>query len=682
MEATTSRTEVGTTVDDGRSAASWSGWGDRGEAAPVRTAELDETRAPVRDGAPHANDAPHRNGPPRLLCEHDGFRLFAWNGRVHAVPNLFGAALVSDPALHRAVVVATGESVGEVGALLARFDRDAFSTIDHVEALGGFALVRWGDTSWFAVPGSTLEIDLVDLARGDHPQVLTADSLPALRRKVLAACAEDPRPNDPDRANHLLFVRNGDLVTAVPPGTLGVDLRDRRDDPVRGVRRGADRYRILEAIARDAAHTVVEYSGWLRCFQTFGNCGKHPQFAHMTLPPRGYEFRATDQSFLEQAGGKRWRRRVLQVRRGLQVGTAAAKLFATCVRRGLPVRETLRFLRQRDFASQMRLPTDAPLTFVPSIPYTYGHRPWVIEIEDATTLFFPEVHNGGTYDVRIRETAMFGPLKALLEDDSCRAIVSHIRDTAANLPRLFGSEAIAAKTHHVTMGVHLPEEFQRHEDRADRDEIRLLFTNSWHQSSTGFYLRGGLEALEAFAILARQHPRLRLVIRSALPEDLPSRFRRIVQQDNVEVHDHFLPGPRLDALRASCHLYLLPSARIHIVSLLQAMSHGLVPVVSDGWGMTEYVDEGRNGLVVPGRYGTVSWSDPQAGMLREDYRAMFSCDAGVAQGVVESVGRVLEDDGLRRALGRTARRDVETRFSLAQWNRGLQTVLDRAVGRK
>jgi glycosyltransferase involved in cell wall biosynthesis len=135
----------------------------------------------------------------------------------------------------------------------------------------------------------------------------------------------------------------------------------------------------------------------------------------------------------------------------------------------------------------------------------------------------------------------------------------------------------------------------------------------------------------------------------------------------------------MEALLAESHIYLLPAARVHIVSLLQAMSHGLAVVTSDGWGFDEYVNHERNGLVVKGRYGKVSWADKEVGMLREDYRPMFKSNPKVVRGLIKAVSRLVEDQSLRRRLGRTARRDVETTYNLERWNLGLKEVFDRSL---
>jgi glycosyltransferase involved in cell wall biosynthesis len=249
-----------------------------------------------------------------------------------------------------------------------------------------------------------------------------------------------------------------------------------------------------------------------------------------------------------------------------------------------------------------------------------------------------------------------------------------MRSTAETLPGLFGSEAIARKVSYAPLGVRLPKRWQPQDDG---DTVNLLFTNSWHQNPDGFFLRGGLDVLEAFRILHARYPQLRLTLRTALPR-MDERYYRIIEKCWVRVIDGFAPAPRMDELQRESHVYLLPAARIHIVSVLQAMSYGQAVVVSDGWGMDEYVADGVNGLVVPGRLGKVSWMDRRVGLLREDYRPMRAADPVVVDGLVAAVSRLVEDRGLRRRLGRAARRDVETKDTLDRWNAALKAAFDRA----
>jgi glycosyltransferase involved in cell wall biosynthesis len=113
--------------------------------------------------------------------------------------------------------------------------------------------------------------------------------------------------------------------------------------------------------------------------------------------------------------------------------------------------------------------------------------------------------------------------------------------------------------------------------------------------------------------------------------------------------------------------------------VLRAMAHGQVVVTSDGWGFREYVEHGRNGMIVPGRYGKASWMDDETGLMRENYDVMLSSNSAVARGLVGTISTLVEDRELRRRLGRQARQDVRTRYNFENWNRGLKEALDRAV---
>jgi glycosyltransferase involved in cell wall biosynthesis len=252
-----------------------------------------------------------------------------------------------------------------------------------------------------------------------------------------------------------------------------------------------------------------------------------------------------------------------------------------------------------------------------------------------------------------------------------------MKSTAQMVSTLFGSETIQSKVVHLPLGVKLPQRWQRHEEKDDTGTINLIFTNSWHQMPGNFILRGGLDVLEAFDILHERYPQLRLTMRSFLP-GMDVRYHRLIEKGWVRVVNRFLSAHELEGLLAESHIFLLPAARVHIVSLLQAMAHGLAVVTSDGWGFDEYVDHGRNGLVVKGRYGKVSWMDEKEGMLREYYPAMYKSSPRVVRGLVKAVSRLVENPGLRRRLGRTARLDVETNYNLERWNAGLKEVFDRA----
>ena len=406
----------------------------------------------------------------------------------------------------------------------------------------------------------------------------------------------------------------------------------------------------------------VFFAGHLRPFK---HVGRHPQFEHIHNPPAGYEFVTSSQSSSPKS-------RTLK---------SLMRFCRDALANGSTVKDLSRFIRSRSLRSQISFP-ESVLSFLPSSPFILGQTPWVIEIEDTTTLFapFPRVNGKRVYPRLlgldgIYDSGFFPCIKALLENESCRGIICHVRSTAESIPILFRNPELAEKVSYIPMGIRVP---PSRKSRTDGDTVTLLFTNSWHQGATGFYLRGGLDVLEAYSVLYSEYKNLRLIIRSKLPDDLAGRYRQMIERCNVAVIDRFLPEDEIRALFENSDIYLLPSARLHVVSLLQAMAYGLTVVASDGWGISEYIEHEKNGLIVAGRYGETSWMTP-GGMLMEDYRPLLTPTPKVADALRDNLATLIKDPRRRRQLGETARRDVETKFSLESWNLGLARAFDRAL---
>jgi glycosyltransferase involved in cell wall biosynthesis len=557
---------------------------------------------------------------------------------------------------------------------------------------------------FYGIPGH-MELEEV-IARGwlsSHPAILSA---PTRDKLDVLIDALDGRPAGPEPVGSYQgysLVRHRGAIYGLPQSAGSVDLDVEEDRRRAGAVCGKTREEVEERI-RGLRETVpVEFAGWLPIYERSANCGQHPQFKHIADPPPGYRFTYSAprknfrESFWDKVGRRllqgmtalAWglwllTRPLLTIFRGSSAGSFRARLrvlgamtclFFKLLWKGARLVPVLRFLRTRHYRSQVLLGRRG-LVFLTSMPYTYGQNPWIVEIEDPTTLFYPFVENGDTAELEITASPYFPIVKALLESDQCKGILTHMKSTARMLPALFGSERIAAKVRYSPLGVELPRRWQRHHD-GDTDPIDLVFVNSWHQMPASFFVRGGLDVLEAFAVLRERYPQLRLTLRTELP-DLDPHYHQIIESGWVRVIRRTLSAEEMDALLAESHIFLLPSARVHIVSLLQAMSYGLAVVTSDGWGIEEYIDDERNGLIVKGRYGTTSWGDEEAGLLREKYEPMATTSSEVVRGLVEAVSRLVEDRSLRRRLGRAARRDVETTFTLERWNRGLKEALDLA----
>jgi glycosyltransferase involved in cell wall biosynthesis len=536
-----------------------------------------------------------------------------------------------------------------------------------------------------------------------HAAVVSAATLEELQAKL---DNEHHSPHPQPAGSHQgynLFRYRGSFY-GVPQSTGLLDLGHQDEHRRPDVFRADTIEEVKERINAVRGTAPIEFAGWLPIYEFSGNCGRHPQFKHTAHPPEGYQFTC---SAPPKKGESRWQKRarwwlgraanalrttgamirpffaLFRIGSGVaplarvRVVAAMLRLVFRLLRNGARIGPILRLLQSRHLQSQILLSRCPGLVFLTSMPYTYGQNPWVIEIEDPTTLFYPLIQNGSTSDLRPRESPYYPIVKTLLESDECKAIITHMKSTALMVPKLFDSEKITRKVHLVPLGINLPQRWQRHEE-ADPEQIHLVFINSWCQVAANFYVRGGLDVLEAFAILHERYPQLRLTLRTEVP-GLDDHYHRILEKGWVRVINRFMTNEEMSALLAQSHIFLLPAARVHILSLLQAMSYGLAVVASDGWGIEEYVTHERNGLIVKGRYGKTSWADEEAGILREDYQPLYTSDPNVVEGIVEAVSRLVEDHQLRRRLGRTARQDVQERWTLEGWNRGIKEVFDKIM---
>src|SRR6266849_2006963 len=241
----------------------------------------------------------------------------------------------------------------------------------------------------------------------------------------------------------------------------------------------------------DTGATPVEFAGWLPVYEISGNCGRHPQFKHTALAPPGYRFTCSAPPkkllpSLRQRAVSAFLNQLKRVLLGLfllirpifgallgtsgvaprdrfRVFAAMLRMYASLRQGGARLLHVLRFLRSRNYQSQLLLARNRGLVFLPSMPYTYGQDPWVVEIEDPTTLFYPHVQNGETHKVTLSESPYFPIVKTLLESNHCKGVLTHMKSTADMISTLFGSDTIRAKIFYKPLGVRLPESWQRHD---------------------------------------------------------------------------------------------------------------------------------------------------------------------------------------------------------------------------
>lgn len=120
--------------------------------------------------------------------------------------------------------------------------------------------------------------------------------------------------------------------------------------------------------------------------------------------------------------------------------------------------------------------------------------------------------------------------------------------------------------------------------------------------------------LQWFESLLAWQPQARLVVAhdGSLRESLESRVRDRGLQDRVQFVGR-LDAKAQDAWYDRAAWYIsLPESDSVSVSVIEAMAHGCIPVLSDLPANRELVSDARNGIIVPGGPGSVAVADSQA----------------------------------------------------------------------
>ena len=133
--------------------------------------------------------------------------------------------------------------------------------------------------------------------------------------------------------------------------------------------------------------------------------------------------------------------------------------------------------------------------------------------------------------------------------------------------------------------------------KSDGEKIKLFFIGSANLSGE-FEMRGGKEVLEAFPILSHKYHNLELVIRSDISAEIRERYRNCLEMRNVRLIDTVLPFAELEQIYQSADIFLFPGHYDNWLCLLEAMSYELPIVATDIYGISERIENGKNGFLI------------------------------------------------------------------------------------
>lgn len=296
----------------------------------------------------------------------------------------------------------------------------------------------------------------------------------------------------------------------------------------------------------------------------------------------------------------------------------------------------------------------------------YGKMPWIVDLEHAGAL------------------AAYGNINVLgnivekyLSSDCCKKIIPWSNMAKESLLYSYDCRKFVDKIEVVNLAVR-PKNFVK---LFNDDVINLLFVGTANpiNIADSFAMKGGLEVLEAFDILSKKYSNIKLTVRSYVPSNIKTKYGNL---PNVEIIDTPLPHSSLDMIFKQSAIFLFPAHSTPGMAILDAMSYELPVIATDVWATNEQIEDGKNGLLIKGR-PDLSYFDekfiPRWG-TPSFMNKLGETEPRMLADLVEKTSMLIEDEKLRRRLGRTGRQLVETgKFSTKLRNQKLRKIFDEAT---
>ncbi len=313
------------------------------------------------------------------------------------------------------------------------------------------------------------------------------------------------------------------------------------------------------------------------------------------------------------------------------------------------------------------LPGD--IEFHHTAPFPSFKRPFIFHCESFAPVLLPFAHQGsGTIDnpSEIREY-----FRNIFANPLCLGIFSHIPDTLQTFRQFFSDPMINRKLFPSKIGLS-EKAFHGFKplEKPSLSRPRFLFVNSASQNTINFFYRGGHLVLRFWKEFIASGRDGLLILRCAKPCDadllehgVDITMLQVEMGRSIIWAQDYLSNHEMNVLLASTHFFLLPSASLHSVSILQAMALGTLPVVSDSVGTSVYVTDDIDGIVLEGVRKAFWFNDEVTGILVDQYRRVADLDDSLVAQLLKRVGTLLEDPGMYRKMQSNMVRNVSKNFS-------------------
>lgn len=309
------------------------------------------------------------------------------------------------------------------------------------------------------------------------------------------------------------------------------------------------------------------------------------------------------------------------------------------------------------------------IEFHHTAPFPSLQRPFVFHCEMFAPVWFPFSQQGSGVLERTGEIREY--YQSIFASPLCLGIFSHVPETLHALSRFFSDPNIDHKLFPSRIGLSANAIFDSAFPKKRALQCpRFLFMNSANQNPSNFFRRGGHIVLRFWKEYLAEGRDGLLMLRCAKPSDedlveygVDVSLVREQTGHSIIWGQDYLANHEMNALMASAHFFLLPSASLHSVSILQAMMLGAIPVVTDTVGTSVYVTDNANGIILQGMRAAIWHKDDSTGILVDRYRRTPDLDDSMVSQLIHRVCALLDKPDVYRDMQNCMTASAQDQFS-------------------
>ena len=261
------------------------------------------------------------------------------------------------------------------------------------------------------------------------------------------------------------------------------------------------------------------------------------------------------------------------------------------------------------------------IEFHHTAPFPSLNRPFVLHCEAFASVLFPFSHQGsGRFEC---SEGVQEHYRRILANPLCLGIFSHVPETLDAFRCFFENPHIDRKLFHLRIG--LSEKVIFNSDLPEKPSLerpRFLFINVLTKNTSDFFRCNGHIALRFWKEFLSDGRDGTLILSCAKPSEselaefgVDVSFVKAQTGCNIIWTQDYLSNHEMNALIANAHFFLLPDAALQSVSIMQAMTLGTVPVMTDSLTTSLYGRDGQHGIVVQGPRASIWHGEGVDGVL-------------------------------------------------------------------